>query len=196
MVRCCPYCCPSRRCACRQDCLSPLLRTLGDHVLSGLSLSALIGKRETASIARCSMSALWTMSDSSSERRKRERANLLLLSVRFRIHFNIWCSVFMVNLIPSRHGRKGSTAHTMNRRKYRSLFISWFVIQQGCCSRNVWKQSTIEVTQFWNGSDIREVGVRFPSPNGVHFVRNFLQEPWAYNASQVINNQREKSTLL
>lgn len=73
--------------------------------------SLLKSKRESSSAARCVITAIRTTPNWNVESRKRSRASVPVLSVKFKIHFNELWSTLKVKLISSRHGRDNSTAH-------------------------------------------------------------------------------------
>lgn len=78
--------------------------------------------RDNASGSWCLTPAGWMTSNSNSESRNRQLANLLEDSVRFSIQRNSEWSVSSVNLCPSRYGLKRSISHTTARHSRSVVF--------------------------------------------------------------------------
>lgn len=80
----------------------PLIASRGKSSSSGASCSPVVRKQSNASAAWSFMPARWITSKSDSASRQRHHANHLVPSVKFRIHFNTWWSVQMVNRVRSK----------------------------------------------------------------------------------------------
>lgn len=101
----------------------------------GLLSSALIGKRERASMSWWFMPVMCTLLNSNSESHKCQFTSLLVLSVRLRIHIGKSRSIHTMNLISTRYGDISSGVHTTARhyRSVESCFSSSSVIDVDLC---------------------------------------------------------------
>lgn len=82
---------------------------------SDVRSSPAVYRRDSASAAWCFILALWTMSNSYSNRLRRQLARLSLLSVRSRTDFREPGSFLLVNLVFFRYGPNRLAAHTIAR---------------------------------------------------------------------------------